>query len=306
MTRWLLVIGLMGLTGIVQAQGVGSVGMFIRRGQYRLAVQNINHQLEKTPDNIELFAMLGTAWSKMGHSTDALVMFQLCPGSVYYEDQGLDAHADALRSLGEGEAAASLRLQRLLTSGLDEGRQLRILLWAADDLRAAGDYSSALEVAYRAEALFPRSPMVFAILADIWMDAGDLDKADAAIWATSLHGATSRGASVRARRAILDEDFTEASEILEAARIFRNPTSRLASLRAEVMRLQGDPHAAADILERNRWRMMEQPELIAARLRVYADLEAPALAESWVVLAEQHYGSNPEISAALAYFKEHQ
>ena len=52
--------------------------------------------------------------------------------------------------------------------------------------------------------------------------------------------------------------------------------------------------------------MMEQPELIAARLRVYADLEDPALAESWVVLAEQHYGSNPEISAALAYFKEHQ
>jgi len=306
MTRWLLAAVLIGLAGIAQAQGLGAVEAFLRRGQYRLAAQNITRQLEKSPDDIELSAMLGVAWSKMGFSVDALVMFQLCPGASYYEARGLDAHADALRALGRGEAAASLRIQRLLTSDLSEVQQLLILLWAADDLRAAGDYRGALEQVYRAEALFPRSPMVSAVLADIWMDAGDLEQADAALWANTLHGQTSRGASVRARRAMLDEDFAEASEILEAARMFRNPTPRLASLRAEVLRLQGDPHAAADILERNRWRSMEIPELITARLRVYADLEDAASAENWVALAEQHYGANLEVTAALMYFKEHQ
>ncbi|MFT5680620.1 MAG: tetratricopeptide (TPR) repeat protein [Myxococcota bacterium] len=302
MKRWFIPLGLLLSLPIARAQGFGSLGMLIQRGQFRLAAQNANKQLEATPDSVELHAILGVAWSKNDFHADALGAFLLCVGATYYEDQGIEAHADGLRAIGRGREAAALRLERLLGPSLSIGRELRVLLGAQGDLREIGDFDGAMEIADRAEALFPRSPMVFAAIADIHLDMGDLDSADEAIWMMEQFGETSRGSVVRARRAIADGDFTEADTILEEARKFRTPTVRIGALRAEVLRLSGDPHAAADLLERNRWRALESSELIQTRLKVYTDMGDTVSADYWAKLAADRYGDNLNIQDGLSYY----
>jgi Flp pilus assembly protein TadD len=305
MKRGFLTVSLVLLSlPVAGAQGLGSLEMLIQRGQYRLATQAVFKRLAESPDDVELHAILGVAWSKNDFYTDALGAFALCSGSIYYEDRGIEAHADALRAVGQGEAAAALRLERLLDADLNEGRELKVLIGAMDDLREAGDFDGALAIADRAEALFPRSPMAMAAVADVYLDIGDLDAADAAIWAMRQLGDTTRGAAVLARRAIIDGDLTEADAILEDSRRFRNPTARLASLRAEVLRLGGDPHSAADLLERNRWRALETPELIQVRLKVYTDMEDTSELAYWRALAESRYSANSAVRDGLTYLED--
>ena len=303
MKRWFLPTVLLLFLPVAHAQMFGALEMFIIRGQYRLATQAANKKLSEDPDNVELHAIIGVAWAKNSFFADALGAFSLCPGSVYYENQGIEAHADALRSVGRGEEAVVLRLQRLLDPSLNEGRTMKVLLGAVDDLREVGDLAGAMAFAEQAEALFPRSPMAHAVMADIYLDAGDLDAADQAIWAMSRMGGTSRGAAVQARRALLDGDYTEADAVLESARQFRTPTVRLAALRAEVLRQGGDPHTAAELLERNRWRALEAPELLQVRLMVYADMEDTESAAYWKHIAITRYNDNSLVQSGLAYLE---
>ncbi len=203
--------------------------------------------------------------------------------------------------MSDGLALRITGLNRTFHQG---GRELKVLIGAMDDLREAGDFDGALAIADRAEALFPRSPMAMAAVADVYLDIGDLDAADAAIWAMRQLGDTTRGAAVLARRAIIDGDLTEADAILEDSRRFRNPTARLASLRAEVLRLGGDPHSAADLLERNRWRALETPELIQVRLKVYTDMEDTSELAYWRALAESRYSANSAVRDGLTYLED--
>ena len=256
------------------------------------------------PDNPDLYAALGIAWAKNTFYADALGAFSLSMGSSYYEEQGIEAHADALRAFGEGEAAAALRQEFLVSTQANEGRILRVLLGAADDLRSVGDFEGAADLIDEAESVYPRSPMVHAVRAELLMDVGDLDAADAALALMMRQGGTSRGSAALARRALLVGDYAAADEALEGARKFRTPTHRLASLRAEVLRLSGDPHGAADILERNQWAVLESPELIQVRLKVYADMGADASVAHWEHMARTRYMDNPLIQDSLSYLHE--
>lgn len=255
------------------------------------------------PDNPELYAALGVAWAKNSFYADALGAFALSMGSSYYEEQGLEAHADALRALGEGEAAAALRQEFLVSVYANEGRMLRVLLGSADDLRSVGDFEGAAELIDEAESVYPRSPMVHAVRAELLMDVGDLDAADATLALMNRQGGTSRGSAALARRALMVDDYDAAHAALEGARKFRTPTQRLASLRAEVLRLKGDPHSAAEVLERTRWQAIESPELIQVRLKVYADLEDTASAAVWEQMARIRYGENHLVQDGLSYLE---
>ena len=73
--------------------------MLIRRGQYRLAVTMASKLMVEQPDNPDLYAALGIAWAKNTFYADALGAFALSMGSSYYEEQGIEAHADALRAV---------------------------------------------------------------------------------------------------------------------------------------------------------------------------------------------------------------
>jgi hypothetical protein len=300
MMHWLIS---MGVLGTAHAERLPHVEMLIRRGQYRLAVTAANALIDEQPDNADLYASLGIAWAKNSFYADALGAFSLSMGSSYYEVQGLEAHADALRAVGQGEAAAALRLEFRVNASASNGRLLRILLGAADDLRSVGDISGAAALLDEAESIFPRSPMLHAVRADLLMDTGELDAVDITLAHMKEMGETSRGAAVLARRALLAEDYAEADAALENARKFRTPTHRLASLRAEVLRLEGDPHSAAEVLERNRWQAIEAPELIQVRLKVYADLEDTTSAAYWEHMARSRYGENHLVQDGLSYLE---
>ena len=302
MNRWLLsAVLLLCALPVAEARLFGRVDLMIRRGKYRVAVQNISQQLTESPDDPELFALLGVAFARVGFPVDALVAFQLSLGSEYYEDQGLEAHADALRAIGKGEEAARLRLERLMGDNVSQVRALQILIGAADDLREAGDLDGTLEMLSRAEALYPRSATVFAVRAELYLDIGDIDAADAALRMGKWAGDSSRISTTEARMLLILGDTTAAHAVLEDARKYQRPTPVLASLRAEVLRQSGDPHAAADLLERNQWKNLESAGLIQARLKAYTDMGDAASVRYWAHLARSRYAENPQVRDGLNY-----
>ncbi len=289
------------LIGSAWARSSDGVEMMIRRGQYRVATQNANRALQASPDDVELHAAIGIAWSKAGYFADAAGAFKLCAGSTLYEDKGLEAHADQIRAMGDGQGAAALRLQRLLDAEISDFHAMKVWMGVVDDLRMDGDLVGAEDAAYQALSLFPRSPMALAMLADVYMDAGELDEADAALWMAAQQGDTARGFITQARRELIDKDYAAAEAVLESARKLRTPTLRLAVMRAEVKRQQGNAHGALEILERARWQLTEHPEMLAVRIMTLTDLGYPDAAE-FAARAQLIYPNNPLIEEAIAYW----
>jgi len=289
------------LIGSAASNSRDPVSMYIRRGQYRMAVQNIFRRLEGSPDDPELYSMLGLAWSRSGYMADAVGAFQLCGGGEHYEDEGLEAHANALRELGDPEAASELRRQKLLDPNLSEGRMVRVYIGLVDDARAAGDLDGALHWVEEAEAVYPRAPIVQAAVADIMMDIGDYEAADVALWESAQLGATRRGIISQARRSLSLGNYLSAETYLEDARALNSPNNALAALRAEVQRLQGFPEDAAEILNRSRWELTEDPMILAIRIRVAVDLGDIEAAKVEADRARAIYSENKDVQYSLEY-----
>jgi tetratricopeptide (TPR) repeat protein len=290
-------------TGQAAAPAWVELAQLVRKSQYRQVVRRATALLEQDPDDVEVHAVLGVAWARAGYLADAVGAFALCGGSAYYEDQGLAAHADALAALGEPERAAALREQRLLDADLDEAREVRLLLNMADDHRLAGRPDRALDDAERALAVWPNAPATWAVMADAWLDLGQIAQAEEALWQSERMGATTRGALVAARLAVWQGDWKEALEQVDAAHDFRIGSVRPAALKAEVLRRMGDLDGALEVVERTNWRLTEDPEMLAARIRVRADRKEWAEADATAERAAALYPRHPEVQGALAHLR---
>jgi tetratricopeptide (TPR) repeat protein len=285
-----------------RASPIQQYALLIRKSQYRQVVRQVNAQLEQNPDDPELQAVLGVAWGRAGYFADAAGAFALCAGSAYYEDQGLPAHADALAVLGEPLRAVALREQRMLSLDLDDTREVRLLLNMADDYRLAGRTDLALDTAERALAIWPNAPVTWAVMADVWLDLGRIDEAEEALWQAQLLGGTTRGALVAARLALWQGDPIEALAQAEAALDYNMGSVRPAAIKAEALRRQGDLDAALEIIERTNWRLTEDPEMMAARIRVRTDRREWSEASEAADRARAVYAHHPEVQSALVHF----
>jgi tetratricopeptide (TPR) repeat protein len=261
------------LLGLALALPVAPRGplALLRRGLPRAAVQAATRRLDADPDHADSMAWLGAAWAASGQPADALGAFDLSAGSGWYEDEGVLAHADALRPFSPA-AAAALHTERLRMGGLGDARTIRLHLDIIDDHRQAGDAAAAWGAAEEALAAFPRAPSVQAALAELCMDAGDLDRAGAHLWLSRRHGPVLRTLLAEGRLALLEGRPVDALVAARDAAEGRTTSLRRVALEAEALRQLGEPARAARLLSSERLRNTNAPEVLAVRLRVAADL----------------------------------
>lgn len=302
-SRPFFALGLLLATSLARGESAGSAALSIRQARYRLAVVQASRGLEENPDEPDLHATLATAWSKAGYFADAAGAFELCAGSAYYESHGLDAHADQIRAMGQGREAATLRLQQLVNPQLADARRMRVLLAAADDLLVEDAPREALELAERAMAAYPRSPMVHAVLADIHLAMGDEEEADFHAWLSASYGQTTRLMLVEARRELAAGNTKGAYSATELAREQHSGSLKIPALRAEIRRVQGDLDSAMAILSLKKWIMTEDPVILAVRIKVFTDAGDWGAAEELADRAQGVYPDNQDIHEALAYWK---
>ena len=284
---------------------VNTLMMLLRKGQYRMAIQNGSRALERDPDDINVLAAMAIGWSRAGYHSDALGAFALSRGAEVYEALGLEAEAESLGATGRADEAVALREQALLQAGLDETHEVRLLLGMADDYRWAGRPEEAIEAAERALAVWPQSSMVLAVIADAQLDRDDIADADATLGLAMSYGENTRTILVAARRALIADQPEEALIWAEAARDFRSGSVRLIALSAMAQRQAGRLEEARTTLERNKARLTEDPEILSARILVYTDLGELAVAREWAARAAAVYPGNVGVQRALAWLAAH-
>ncbi len=221
----------------------------MRLKQWRQAVIELRQAREDDPTDPEIASRLGTAYVQMGYYADALSPFEDAAGSTYYANNGLGAHAGALRELGRYDEALALR-QAMLLGAEGEGKQLVVLLALSDDLAAMGDIDGAVDAAWEALAIRPDGPMSHAWLADLHAQRGESDEALFHAWLADHYGqAMSRSWTARARIALDDDAPIEALDAMMAAREGRRRNAEFAILHAQVYERLGWLEDARWLLE---------------------------------------------------------
>jgi tetratricopeptide (TPR) repeat protein len=266
--RWLFLVVLTAFfwQGNLRAAPSPLILRSLRLGQYRNASATIFKSLEANPDDWDLHALHGTVLSRAGLYADALAPFEFAEGSFYYENEGLFAHADALRETGETEAAAALRSERLVTRDLEEGDELIIVLGLAEDYTRMGDMDRAYTLYSDLLAMWPNSPSVHGCLAEFYLDMGDLESAEFHLWYVTevlglRHGL--RGMFAQFRIHVAQFDYREAQEVMDQALGLRRQSLRVRAWQAELIRLQGDPADALSMVQAPRYWFQQHPEMKA-------------------------------------------
>lgn len=289
------------LSGAALAKRGGAAAglvMMLQSGRPRIAIQNATRLLEQEPNNVEVLTALGIGQARSGYFADALGTLSLCERADLYSDLGLEAHANTLRAFGRGEEAAALRLQRRVEpmAGLQE---LRLWLYAADDLLAAGDLLGAMEMNLAGMAAEPESGLLLAQHAEILIAMGETDEADFWLWRAGQRGLSQRWLEVEGQRRLSLGDTIGARALADRYPDTRQPSARLAAFRAEVLRQSGEAELARRFLSRGAWSLTEDPSVLVARLAILRDLgEDDAVAQLEARLRSLYPG-NPEVQAAL-------
>lgn len=273
----------------------------IQKRRYREAIHQLETDLGARPDDPELFAMLGSAWSRLGIYADAAGAFALSAGSAWYLRSGFDDEADTLRAFGKGRQAADLRLE----ARWDDEKsisELVVLQGAANDLREAGDLEEAEDLALEAFAAYPAAGLAYATLAEVALDMGDRDEAEFNLWCADRRGYSSSALhAVRARIALSDGDFDTAERESRAAFQGRSRSRTLLALRAEVLRRRRLPELALRLIDGPRGGMQEEPVLLAVQAASLFDLGDTERAREIVGRALVVYPESPDVQRAAAY-----
>ena len=282
--------------------GPPSAELLMRTGRPRVAMQQARAQLQTAPDDTDLMTVLAVAESRSGYFSDAAGSFALCAGTRLYEDLGLEAHANVLRALGDGEQAAALRLQRLLAP-LTGQMAFRLWLGASDDLRSVGDIDGAMEMTHAGLAQFPNAGMLHAQLAELLLAHGDTDAADFHLWWAARQGEHQRWVIAEGRRRLALGDLAGAREL--AARYYKSeePTARFAAFYADVLRENGEAAVALHELTTGRWGLTEDPLVMGARLRLLVDVQDWDAAARQAGRAAATYPRNRDLQATLKAYQ---
>ena len=282
-----------------------TVELYIRKGQWRQAVQEARKLLNDFHDNDELHAALGFAASHATWYDDAVTSFSFAGAAPSYETRGLTAHADALRYTGGAAKAVELRTSRLLTPGLTENQELLAQLGLVDDLRALGDLEAAEDAAWGAVALRPRGPVTHAYMADLMLDMGDQDAAEESLWLAGFAGQEALRYWLVEARFCLDEGNIQcARRAVDQCLKIRRRHPRVTALHATVLRLEGQPEEAMELLDRSLHKLELDPNVLAARVMVLLDLGRRTEARDLSLLAAATYPDHPGVQQALAATEE--
>lgn len=243
----------------------------------------------------------GAAWASLGFYADALGAFRVASSGPYYEEFGVRAHADALRAVGEGEAAASLR-RTLLVEPMEEQQELALMLEIGDDYLLTGDGWGAEQVLLEAYAAFPRATAVHVSLAEAYALQGDEESAGFHLWMADSApvGVNFRELLYQARVELDAGRLHTAEELILKLTRRRQQNVTLLTMRCEMLVAQGTPDAAWALLENSYWREHGDPELSASRALVLDALGRRAEALATLQEGLDLYPSHPSLQRAAA------
>jgi len=280
---------------------VSNLSMLLSRGRYRQAMMETTRQLAESPLDPDLHASRAVCCSEFGDYPCVQASLDLATGSEALPMQTVVAEADALRFLGEPEAAARIR-RELVVSNPRPKRELATLTRLFGDHKQAGNLEGMWEVALESVALQDGTGVGYALLARTYAVMGDLDEAEAWIWIGYREPNPSSALAVAEAEVLMAAGETRAAvEVTDALRrkVLRNRA--LTAVRGRALLSDGELQAAVDMLDLRSWYLGDElwhPDLIAVQAVVFAHngWEAPALDQ--IERLESAYSGYPAAAAA--------
>lgn len=220
----------------------------LKQGQLARAWRFADGHLQRQPRGRAGHAVMGGIESRMGWAVESIDAFDAGEGARWYGSVGRILHANALRAVGRGDEAVALRRDDL-RSDL-EGVRLRTWVAMIDDLRAAGDPLGAEAILAEGMAETPRSTVLMSVAADLALDAGDIEGAEA--WLALVQhyaGPVRRTRHVILRIAVLEQDHEQVDTVSAALlRVQPGDPVAIAAL-AHSLIDRGDPDGAWAVLQ---------------------------------------------------------
>ena len=268
---------------------------FIQQGRGNGAMRMLQPKLEMAPLDPHLNTLAGLAMGVEGKYELALHYLERGNGTNLYPTAGVARRAEALRESGHGVEAAALHAERLLQPNWTDNKAVFALLAMVEDYRRAGASDQAWEAAYAALAIQPNEPRVYAFMAELSLDQGQADEADAFLFLARRHRDKTppyRSYLVEARISLANEQPLLALEWLDRAKAQRFVVPATAALTAMAMLQLDHPEEALRVLSRPNMVDREDPSLLAALTRTHLALGQDAEAHrTWAFLQSVAPGS---------------
>lgn len=270
------------------------------KGRSRAAATRLLAAVEKHPDMIRLHTMLAISDARDGWYSDAVSQFGFGRFDVYYEREGIDDHALSLRMVGRGSEAAALRLsQRVLLD--DDENDLTLLVEAADDLMAAGDFGAAESLLEEAVGRFPRSSASHAAYASLFFQTDRPDEGDIELFLAYDNGAPSfKARMVEAERKIATGDYMGAEKELNRAGSARPRSLDVAALAGQNLLAMGSPAEVISMLENDAFDGQQHPGVLAVQIEALTALGRTSEARALLAEARALSPGYPDINRAAA------
>lgn len=271
----------------------------ILNGKALTARRTLVPMLENNPNDPAANLFMGMALSVEGKHNDAMIYYRAGEAAPLYWEHGVGFHAESLRYSGRPQQAATLRGLQLMDADLEaEG-----LTWLeqADDYRAAGQLDKAWESANQAIALRPLGIKAHAVLADIAMDAGQIDLAEEHLFLAEKRidgAAPPRLYLTRARLELARGEHEKALELVEFAREQRRWLVDAVYLHTAVLLAMGDVEGAKGVLNRPKLTPKQSPPVLLARIQLL-------LAQGDTASAQQAWSELQELAPGTVMFPEH-
>ena len=260
MLIFLLIAHVLGIEGHLAV-----ADQFAQRGMFVYAIQQVDTVLSKGKGGEDAYALRGLLMGVRGRYTDAKNDFEYGMASDRLWHKEGEALANVERITGDC-AAASYQYKALRQVGrLPINAHLRVYAAEIDSLRECNFLEQAWDIQSQMEAQFPNAVLTHASAADLYLDEGNLEAAQASLWLSSLYYRHTASLRVEARMALVEQRYQDASKrtrYIQTQRV----SDREKSLQFLALLLSNDPSAVIHQGDKFRWRFNENPILLYIRL----------------------------------------
>ncbi len=242
----------------------------LHRGRTDMVFRYVQEQNKLNPGDQDVCVLEGAAHAVDREYVEAIALLERCQGSPFYEKSAIRYHADALRAMGEYEAAAALRTEQMMLKSISLDQEHYALINRILDYREAGEFQRALELADEAIGLAPDRPSFYGVKADIYLDQGDTGSARAELLIAEHMGFESRKptllAQARLQTALGEPDLAVSALNPLRKRFLQSPEFWDVYLRAKLA--MGEVDETAEFLKLRRFLSIRSAELEALKAEV--------------------------------------
>lgn len=230
---------------------------------------NLVGLLAQKPDDPETNVLMGMALTAEGRHNDSLIYYRSGNSDKLYWTQGVLFHANSLRSAGHGTEAAELRAMNLMAKGQDDHSSIWMAI--AEDYRQAGDLDAAWEAGMMSLSERPAGKRHHTLLAEIAMDAGQIELArDHILLADHRIGGLDPASLylAKARLLIAEGDAEGALKEIEQSRAQQRWQPAAIYLQTIALLSVGEVLTAEAVLNRNKLYPNQSPYVLLARIHL--------------------------------------